>query len=356
MKNILIVEDDVDEGNAIIKKLIEYGYNPTHVEKGDSAFEIFKDAAFDLILLDVDLKQPIQDGFRVCEKIKKEKKKKNIPVIFITKYDDPDKIKKGFYSGGVDYVKKPWLPEELLARISAHIKEANKAEEFRELLKNIFPIHIADALMNNEKIPPKYYSFVSILFTDFYQFTKIVSGTLEETLIDKLNTYFTEFDEISQKNEVIKIKTIGDSYMCAAGIPKKNESNPIDAVLAGLQMQQFVKSQKGNWKMRIGIHTGKVIDGVIGVTGYAYDIWGEDVNTAKRIEEYGEIGKVNISQNTYAYIKHYFECTPMKEVEIKHGEKADMCFVKKIKPEYSDDGIIPNEKLKEIIRKKRDNR
>jgi class 3 adenylate cyclase len=154
-------------------------------------------------------------------------------------------------------------------------------------------------------------------------------------MVDELNTLFVGFDEILERNNMEKIKTIGDGYMAAGGLPVQNGTNPVDAVKSGLEMVEFVKKVKEAnekagkpvWDLRIGIHTGDLIAGVIGKSKFVYDIWGISVNTASRMESAGEPGKVNISGITYQLVKDKFNCLRRGNIEVKNMGKMDMYFV-----------------------------
>ena len=156
-----------------------------------------------------------------------------------------------------------------------------------------------------------------------------------EELISELNECFKGFDEIIAKYNLEKIKTMGDGYLCAGGLPITNETNPVDAIKAAKEMQVFMqqrisekeKNKIPYWNMRVGIHTGGVIAGVVGTQKFAYDIWGDTVNTASRMESGCEIGKINISETTYQLVKDQFDCSYRGEIEIKHGNKLGMYFV-----------------------------
>ncbi len=196
------------------------------------------------------------------------------------------------------------------------------------------------------------YQQVTILFADIQGFTKIVEHLNPETLIDELDRFFIRFDEVAEKYRIEKIKTIGDAYMCAGGIPDKNRTNPIEVILAALEMQAFMGSvnhetdskSQDFWAVRIGIHTGPVISGIIGRKKLSFDIWGDSVNIASRMESSGVAGKVNISGVTYELIKDFFDCEYRGKMPIKYKGETDMYFVKGIKPELSVDGncIEPN--------------
>jgi class 3 adenylate cyclase/HD superfamily phosphodiesterase len=193
----------------------------------------------------------------------------------------------------------------------------------------------------------------SIMFTDFKGFTQIAESLRPKDLIAELDRCFVKFDEVIEKYGLEKIKTIGDSYMCAGGLPIRNKSNPVDIVLAGLEIQRFIeelrkeKLSKGEqfWELRIGINTGEVIAGVVGIKRFAYDIWGDSVNVASRMEMHGEVGKVNISGKTYGHVKDYFDCTYRGKVLAKNKGEIDMYYVDCIKPELSEnnEGIFPND-------------
>lgn len=208
-------------------------------------------------------------------------------------------------------------------------------EEIEGLLLNILPEEVAHELQHEGYATPKDYESSTILFTDFKGFTKISSGLLPHELIAELNSYFNEFDDIIEKYNLEKIKTIGDAYMCAGGIPSANTTHPIDAVEAGLAMQKYIKGKNERrkadglvpWELRVGIHTGHIVAGVVGRKKYAYDIWGDAVNIASRMESNGEACKVNISETTYQLVKHKFNCTHRGQISVKGAGEKDMYFV-----------------------------
>lgn len=208
-------------------------------------------------------------------------------------------------------------------------------DEIESLLLNILPEKVAKELQMFGYSTPRNYELVSILFTDFKSFTSISSGMTPKQLVEELNTFFQAFDNICETYKLEKIKTIGDSFMCAGGIPKPNNSNPIDAVRAGLEMQKFmhetnekrIKEGKVVWDLRIGINSGPVLAGVVGKKKYAYDIWGSAVNLASRMESNGEPGKVNISENTYNLVKDKFVCQHRGKILAKNIGDVDMYFV-----------------------------
>ncbi|PKP45827.1 MAG: adenylate/guanylate cyclase domain-containing protein [Bacteroidetes bacterium HGW-Bacteroidetes-11] len=211
----------------------------------------------------------------------------------------------------------------------------DEKDRSEKLLLNILPYETAEELKQKGSATPKQYEMVSVLFTDFKGFTTIAEKLTPEQLVAELNQCFLQFDHIIDKHNLEKIKTIGDAYMCAGGIPVANTTNPADVVKAGLEIKAYmdrIKSEReangqDYWELRIGIHTGKVIAGVVGKNKFAYDIWGDAVNTASRMESSGEPGKVNISGDTFELVKDQFNCVYRGKIKAKNKGDIDMYFV-----------------------------
>jgi adenylate cyclase len=244
-----------------------------------------------------------------------------------------------------DFQKRYKLEEIIRERTEALIKEKEKSEN---LIANILPKITADELKLTGKATSSKFKMVTVLFADIQGFTKIAEQMNPEKLIDELDRFYFQFDSVVDKYNIEKIKTIGDAYMAAGGIPIKNRTNPVEVVLAALQMQQFMKELKKTktdiWDLRIGIHTGSVIAGVVGQKKFSYDIWGDTVNTASRMESSGEIGKVNISATTYELVKDFFQCQYRGKMPVKYKGDIEMYFVTGIKPKFqADNDITPND-------------
>jgi len=201
------------------------------------------------------------------------------------------------------------------------------------------------------------YKKVTVLFADIQGFTRIVQHTNPELLIDELDKFFFHFDEVVGKYGIEKIKTIGDAYMCAGGLPDKNRTNPVEVVLAAVEMQHYMKNamhsvegadkELGFWELRIGVHTGPVISGIIGQKKLSFDIWGDTVNIASRMESSGIASEINITGVTYQLTKEFFINEYRGKMPVKYKGETDMYFVKGIRPELSEngEGIVPNEKF-----------
>ncbi len=258
--------------------------------------------------------------------------------------------------------------EELVKRIAKLVKE-NKAynEQIKKLTKEneklqkqndrqkqILEKVSPDALKQlgkKEKTRTKRYKMVTVLFADVQGFAKISEQQNSQEMIDRLDQVFFYFDSIVEKYNIEKIKTIGDAYMCAGGIPEKNRTNPIEMVLAALEMQRYLQEQDQEfldvWGLRLGIHTGPVSATAVGKKKISYDIKGETVNIASRMEASSEVGKVNISVLTYELVKEFFICEYYGKMPVKYKGDLEMYYVKKIRPELSvnGQGVEPNDKF-----------
>ena len=221
------------------------------------------------------------------------------------------------------------------AKVKTNIILDRQKVQIEDLLLNILPVEVARELQLNGQATPRNYDCVSVMFTDFKNFTLHADKLSPEELVEELNACFIAFDEIIGKYNLEKIKTIGDSYMCAGGIPTPDEMQAYNMVNASLEIQQYiVRNNKRRtdagleaWDLRIGIHVGPLVAGVVGMKKYAYDIWGSTVNIASRMESNGEPGRVNISASTYELIKNVFPCSYRGKIHAKNVGEIDMYFV-----------------------------
>lgn len=228
-------------------------------------------------------------------------------------------------------------------RLAQTNQEIARQKQLSEgLLRNILPAAVAEELQTEGRVAPKYFEDVTLLFTDFVGFTQASENLPVEVLIQRLHRFFTRFDEIARQFGLEKLKTIGDAYMCAGGIPVKNSSHPVDAVLAAFAILDAVEEREPGmevaWPVRIGIHTGPVAAGVVGIHKFAFDVWGDTVNFASRLESTGEANRINISASTHARVKDFFACEFRGRIRTKENTAHDMYFVQGLRADLQGPG------------------
>jgi class 3 adenylate cyclase len=231
------------------------------------------------------------------------------------------------------------LEQKVVERTAEVVEQKNEAVKQKkrsdELLLNILPEETAEELKVTGSAKAKHINQATVLFTDMKDFTQLSEKLTPEELVAEINDCFSEFDRILEKFGVEKIKTIGDSYMAAGGLPTPNTTHAKDVVNCALNILQFMqqlndrKKAEGkiSFDIRIGIHTGPVVAGIVGLKKFAYDIWGDTVNIASRMESSGEVGKINISKTTFDLVKDEFTCVYRGKVEAKNKGMIDMYFV-----------------------------
>ncbi len=212
---------------------------------------------------------------------------------------------------------------------------ANEKRKSDELLLNILPAEVANELKESGHSKAKNYDMATVLFADIKNFTGAAERLTPEQLVNEIDYYFKNFDEIVTRFKIEKIKTIGDAYLCVGGLPKADVDNAYYVISAALEIQEFMlrtkkekeKSGQIYFEIRIGIHTGPLIAGIVGLRKFAYDIWGDTVNIAARMEQHGEEGKINISGTTYDLVKNRVNCTYRGKIDAKNKGQIDMYFV-----------------------------
>jgi len=288
----------------------------------------------------------------VLAELRKDPALRQLPVIMISAVDEIESVVRCIELGADDYLPKPFNPIILRARVAALLErkrlqddEIRKTAELEKafleieqqrnktegLLLNILPPSVAQELQTNGCVQPMYFEDVTIAFADFVGFTLSTEQLPADDLVSILNQYFTAFDNIMKRYGLEKLKTIGDCYMFAGGLPIRSPSHPVDTILAAFEMLQvsdeLAKEGPVGWQLRIGVHTGPVVAGVVGIHKFTFDIWGDAVNFSSRMEASGAPGRVNLSASTYARIKDFFSCEKRGEVKIKDGRDVEMYFV-----------------------------
>jgi len=201
-----------------------------------------------------------------------------------------------------------------------------------QLLLNILPLGIANDLKEKGKTEPQLFDHVTACFVDIVNFTQKTTNLDPKILIEELNQIFTAFDNIIEKNRCERIKTIGDSYMAVSGLPVPDPMHAYQIVSSCIEMVRFIRKRNTQslhtWEIRVGVHTGEVIAGVVGVKKYIYDVFGDTINTASRMESNSEPMKINISESTYNLVKDNFDTEFRGELEARGKGKLRMYFVK----------------------------
>ena len=362
--HILYVDDEED--NLIVFRSAFRRYYKVHTAtSGEQGLEILKNEPVALVI--TDQRMPNMTGVQFLKQLPDEPY--SIRII-LTGFSDVEAIIDAINTGKVyRYITKPWDKDDLkitidraidsyrlrlhntelikeLQQANEHLEEKvlertgevnRQKEQIEQLLLNILPAETAEELKATGTSKARSYELVTVLFADIKDFTKIGESLSPEELVAEIDFYFRNFDSILTRYEIEKIKTIGDAYLCAGGLPNPNTSNPVDVVRAALEMQEFVQTMKEErlasgspfFEIRIGIHSGPVVAGIVGHKKFAYDIWGDTVNTASRMESCSEVGKVNVSGTTYELIKDQFACTHRGKLEAKNKGEIDMYFVDK---------------------------
>jgi class 3 adenylate cyclase len=360
---ILVVDDNAGNRDMLSRRLEREGYPVDTAEDGRQALEKLEAGSFDLVLLDIVM--PELDGFAVLQSIRANQRWKEVAVIMISALDEIKSVVRCIEMGAEDYLPKPFDPVLLRARIGAILdrkrlrdeerlrtaqmetafQEAERQKQVAEgMLRNILPAKIAQELQSAGSVEPMYFEDVTIGFTDFVGFTLATEKLAAEEIVGLLHEYFTAFDRIVSRYGLEKMKTIGDSYMFVSGMPDRRPSHPVDAVLAALEMVETVRTMARpnegiEWQMRVGLHTGPVIAGVVGIHKFAFDVWGDSVNFSSRMESSGAPNRVNLSERTYSRVKDFIRCTPRGRVLTKDGREADMFFADGVYEKLIDGGV-----------------
>ena len=332
--SILVVDDNKNNTDLLKKRLQKLGNKVEVANNGIQAIKIAQNTSLDVILLDIIM--PTMNGYEVLDFLKKDKRFYEIPIIMLSSMDDLTSIYRCIELGADDYVTKPFDKRILEARISACIekkqlrdKEKFLLEEIRKekeksdnLLLNILPKDIADRLKSGEEIIADKHNDVSVLFADIIEFTPQSKNLNPRELVSILNTIFSNFDDLSSKYGIEKIKTIGDNYFAVAGLHSEGSKAAIDLINMAKEMIISTKDTDDrvralNVALRIGIHTGPIVAGVIGKNKFAYDLWGATVNKASRMESTGISNKIQISSQTYDIVRDSFKISESRKIDVK---------------------------------------
>jgi adenylate cyclase len=341
--HVLVVDDNASNRDVLARRLTREGHRAVTAANGTLALELASKHDFDLILLD--LIMPEMSGFEVLRRLKVAEHTSHIPVIVISALDEIDSVVRCIEAGAEDYLTKPFNPVMLRARINASLEKKwlrDREKEFmaeleqekrrsETLLLNILPQKIVGRIRDGETVIADRIAEATILFCDLVGFTVLSQDLPADRTIDFLNKIFSSFDHLAAEQGVEKIKTIGDAYMVVGGIPELQPDHTFRiAALAPRMMKAVADISKATdleLQARIGIHTGPVIAGVIGTHKFAYDVWGDTVNTASRMESYSLPGRIQVSAATRRALGDQFKFEPRESLEIKGKGFMDTYFL-----------------------------
>lgn len=328
-KQTVLVVDDATENIDVIVGLLKEKYRVKAAVNGIKALTIVEKKPPDLILLDIMM--PEMDGYEVITKLKSNPTTRDIPVIFLTGKTEVSDETKGFELGAIDYISKPFNPAVVKARVNTHMELVLQRKKTEQLLANTLPEKVIQELKETGGSKPELFKNVSVLFSDFVGFTDMSSTVSPELLISELSDIFTAFDEIVETHECERIKTIGDAYLAVCGMPNEDPYHAKKIVQAAIEMVDYLKQRTSSsnlkWENRIGIHSGPLVAGIVGTKKYLYDIFGDSVNTASRVETASEPLRITVSQSTYDLISNAFNFTPRGPIELKGKGELNLYFV-----------------------------
>jgi adenylate cyclase len=336
--SLLVVDDNDLNRDMLMRRLERLGYSVSCAESGIEALKLLRTESFDLLLLDIVM--PGMDGFEVLEQLKAEPVLRDIPVIVLSASDQLDHVVKAIQKGATDYLSKPFNPVLLQARIGSclerkrlrdqetlylrQIEEEKRRSD--ELLHVILPRDIATELKVTNAVQPRRFEKVGILFCDIVGFTAYSARRGPEEILSHLQTLVEAFEQLCLKHDLEKIKTIGDAFMATSGLMTRLDNPALHCVRCGLDMVAVARKLPANWQVRVGVHVGPVIAGVVGHRKYQYDVWGDVVNTASRMEQAAAAGSVCVNKDTWILVAEHCRGRPVGRVTVK-GKGEQELFV-----------------------------
>ncbi len=349
---ILIVDDTADSRALLSTRLKALGLHSEQAESGREAMQKLAEGSFDIVLLDIIM--PDMDGYQVLSAIKSDPSLRHIPVIVISAIDEMDSVVRCIQLGAEDYLPKPFNPVLLKARIEASLERKRLRDQEQTLMReieqerkkadnlllNIMPESIAVRLKAGEHLIANTHNAVTVMFADISNFTNLSNHITAQDLVQRLNLIVSKYDELAIKFGVEKIKTIGDGVMLVSGLPLPNENHARIMAKLALRLQQeicnFFLVEKVPLELRIGIHSGPVVAGVIGSQKLSYDLWGATVNIASRMESQGVTGRIQVSEATYQLINNEFLFEERGRINVRGmGEMTTYFLTGEVKPGLS---------------------
>ena len=326
---LLVVDDNEMNRDMLSRRLKRLGYSVEEASSGVLALELLREKAFDLVMLDILM--PEMDGFEVLAALKADSALRSVPVIVLSAMDELKSAVTCIEMGAEDYLPKPFNPVLLRARTSAclekkrfhdqevHYLQQIDAERKRadELLHVILPAEIVDELKTANAVRPRRHEHVAMMFCDVVSFTQFCDGHEADEVVAPLQQLVESFEEITVDHDLQKIKTIGDAFMAAAGLLKPLPNPVLSCVQAGIAMVNAAGELPSKWSVRVGIHVGPLVAGVIGKRQYLYDVWGDTVNMAARMESHGVADAVVLSSAAWREVSDWCWGTSLGVITVK---------------------------------------
>ena len=334
---VMIVDDNDDNRFTLSMRLESCGYsNLVTAEDGREALDKMRSQPVDLVLLDIMM--PELDGYGVLAEMRADVALRDIPVVMISALEDINSVVRCVELGATDYLTKPFNPVLLKARVDNCIERSRyRAQEAAyleriegerrradELLATVLPRPIVRALKRDTRLAPQRYEDVAVLFCDVVGFTAYSEKNPPETVFAELEMLIDRFEEIAAKHGLDKIKTIGDAFMATANLLSPLDEPVLAAVSCALEMVAATQVVRPDWAVRIGIDHGPVSAGTMGKRQFQFDVWGDTVNTAARIEEYGQPGSVNVSGRAWLHLRNQAQGRSLGSVDLKGKEKIEV--------------------------------
>jgi class 3 adenylate cyclase len=333
---VLVVEDNDVSRDVLVRRLVRQGHTVAEARNGRQALDRLRAQSFDLVLLDILM--PEMNGFQVLEALKADERLRDVPVIMITAFTELDGVARAIELGAEDYLPKPFNAVVLRARVGASLEKKRLRDRERlhlaqieverrrsdELLHVILPGEIVSELKETNQVRPRRHENVAVLFCDVVGFTPYCDANPPEQVVRHLQHLIEQWEESALRHEVEKIKTIGDAFMAAAGLLKRPDNPVLSCVRCGLEMIQACQRLEAGWNLRVGIHVGPVVAGVIGKRQYLFDLWGDTVNTAARMESHGIPGAITLSGEAWAQVSEHCCGEPRGPVAVKGKGQIEM--------------------------------
>jgi class 3 adenylate cyclase len=327
----VLVVDDEEQNRTLLRDPLEArGYEVEEAENGMQALQKIATRMPDVILLD--LMMPKMDGFEVCRHLRKDAKTAHLPILMITALSERGDRLLGIQAGANDFLNKPIDIQDVILRVgnavyTKHLHDQLQVEQEKaeQLLLNILPQPIAERMKKGETNIADSHPDVTVLLADLVGFTTLAAHIGPEQIVQLLNEVFSAFDLLTEEHGLEKIKTIGDAYMVAGGVSVPRPDHAEASAELALDLQEEIERLNHEYdttvRLRIGICTGPVVAGVIGRRRFAYDLWGETVNLACRLESTGEAGKIQIAESTHDRLKHKYQFAPKHSLDVKGHDR-----------------------------------